>query len=175
MATLTPIKDLQPQLNNVTIEGVIQNKSALSPMKRKGDWYFFYLQDGKGESIRVAAFGEPATDTFQKITNGDTVRLTKMNIQENVYNSQRRLQAVMSKGSEVIIATKALQIQTKYTNIKDLSGKEDIVNVRGLVLNVRADTRMISSTNAIKDVCIVSIKDETGSIDVTFWDHLQFA
>lgn len=170
------IAELENKFVNVAVEGIVTGKSLKTPMKNKTGCYFnFFLIDAEDNKLRCVAFNEVADKLYESVENNTSVRVDGVNIKESTYYDKSTLQAILQPHTKIISLVTPVKQNVIFTKIKDIKPNQEVLNVRGLLRNVKMSERLLKVTNTTKKVYLATLEDESGLIDVTFWDHHEIA
>lgn len=174
------IRDLYPGMRNVTIPGRVTRKFELREFDkdgRKGKVANFLIGDETGQ-VRVTLWNDQ-TDQFDKIADGDVVRVNNAWVKENRGYKELHLNTdssleVRPEGVEVSVGSPRVR-----KPIKDLAGDEENVEILGTVVQlydpryfeVGPDGKRATEGEETQTNYVVSafLDDGTGTIRTTFW------
>lgn len=179
MADLVPvtINSLKDKMVNVTLQGTVKKLTdLLSYTRNKGGKYFaFYLHENAESSIRLSAYNQCAEKSLPLLKNDDFVRITKISVRESEFNNVKEMQGSLTPYTTITKIDDPVDfIPTAFIPLGKVADiKRSFIDVLGIIIGVQFDVERIMKDGSIKNITVVTLKDSTAQVDVTFWDHAE--
>lgn len=96
-------------------------------------------------------------------------------MKNNTYHGKTTLQITLSLQTEIVpVQEDSVKSHShfNYVRIKDIKNNLQSVNVMGVLIGTHKKD-VILKTGEVKEVLIVTLKDRTAQINVTFWSHIS--
>ena len=128
---------------DVTVEGVVRRKSTLNEGTR-GKYFFCYLFDKDGNSIRIAAFKCAAAHWFGKLNVEKFYRIRNVSVRQNVFNQITELQIILGPDIQIEEIADISPTQIPFVSLSSLKSlqKGAAVDVIGRILGYERSTNI---------------------------------
>ena len=180
---ITVIEDIEIDVVNITIEGIITFLQELKTFKKKdgsdGNLIAFDLTDTSG-TIRVLFWDDYATDFVQeKFSVSDAIRVTgghakagKNGLIELHATGDTEAKKVQKKEEWLSLKAQEQKYIVEYVKVSEIKNSKEYYSTKGIITKVEQKNEFTKSDGTTSAVRNLILSDDSGFIRLNLWDDL---